>query len=109
MHADNENKVHPARLALTGEGCIFVGGRYASSDGRAVMRGQMYVRYFIPKKISRPYPLIFINREPIFVELLAAGLALDRYLFQVIGRQLLAFVLGNEPHRLRQDREDPAA
>lgn len=57
MHADKQDT---ARLALTGEGYIFVGGRYASIGGREVMRGQMYVRYFIPEKTSHPYPLIFI-------------------------------------------------
>lgn len=51
---------HPAGVALTEDGYIFVGGRYASAGGRDVMRGQIYVRYFMPRKILHPYPLIFI-------------------------------------------------
>lgn len=39
---------------------FFVGGRYEAVDGGEVMRGQMYVDYFVPEKRRHPYPLVLI-------------------------------------------------
>ena len=40
---------------------FFVGGTYSGEAGKEIMRGQMYVEYLAPKKITQKYPLILVH------------------------------------------------
>ena len=40
---------------------FFVGGAYSGEAGKEIMRGQMYVEYLAPKKITQKYPLILVH------------------------------------------------
>lgn len=40
---------------------FFVGGTYAGERDKEVMRGQMYVEYLAPRKVTRKYPLVLIH------------------------------------------------
>lgn len=46
---------------LHGQGFFYVGGEYVGESGKEVMRGQMYVETFVPKKITQKYPLVFYH------------------------------------------------
>ena len=40
---------------------FFVGGAYSGEAGKEIMRGQMYVEYLAPKKITQKYPLVLVH------------------------------------------------
>jgi pimeloyl-ACP methyl ester carboxylesterase len=42
-------------------GFFYVGGHYVGQPGKEVMDGAMYVEVMVPKKIERPYPLVFLH------------------------------------------------
>lgn len=46
---------------LKGQGFFYVGGDYVGEAGKEVMRGQMYVDVFVPKKIKQQYPIVFYH------------------------------------------------
>lgn len=45
-------------LVIEKQGHFFVGGKYYTTSGGQFMAGQMYVEYQIPKKRTRPYPIV---------------------------------------------------
>lgn len=47
--------------ALGSKGFFFVGGSYKGEAGKHFYSGQMYVEVYVPKNITRPYPLIFFH------------------------------------------------
>jgi len=48
-----------ADIARTG--FFYVGGHYVGSPGQEVMDGAEYVEVMVPKKIRRPYPIVFFH------------------------------------------------
>ena len=42
------------------EGHFYVGGKWAGDPGKEVMDGAMYVEVWEPKKITHPYPVVFV-------------------------------------------------
>src|ERR1700736_6582407 len=42
-------------------GFFYVGGHYVGQAGKEIMDGAMYVEVMVPKKIQRPYPLVFLH------------------------------------------------
>jgi len=48
-----------ADIARTG--FFYVGGNYVGSPGQEVMNGAEYVEVMVPKKIRRPYPIVFLH------------------------------------------------
>lgn len=46
---------------LQGQGFFYAGGEYVGAKGKEVMRGQMYVEVFVPKRIKQPYPIVFYH------------------------------------------------
>jgi pimeloyl-ACP methyl ester carboxylesterase len=46
---------------LAREGFFYVGGHYVGGPGKEVMDGAMYVEVWVPKKIQRPYPVVFFH------------------------------------------------
>lgn len=40
---------------------FFVGGSYSGEPGKEIMRGQMYVEYLAPARITRKYPLVLVH------------------------------------------------
>jgi pimeloyl-ACP methyl ester carboxylesterase len=48
-------------LSIAKQGYFFVGGRYFDADGGRFMSGQMYVEFYVPAKVSRPYPLVMFS------------------------------------------------
>jgi pimeloyl-ACP methyl ester carboxylesterase len=48
-----------ADIARTG--FFYVGGHYVGSPGQEVMDGAEYVEVMVPKKIRRPYPIVFLH------------------------------------------------
>ena len=43
------------------QGYFHVGGQYVGEAGREVMIGQMYVEVLAPRKVSKPYPIVFFH------------------------------------------------
>src|SRR5215469_2657478 len=48
-----------ADIARTG--FFYVGGHYVGSPGQEIMGGAEYVEVMVPKKIRRPYPIVFLH------------------------------------------------
>ena len=48
-----------ADIARTG--FFYVGGHYVGSPGQEIMGGAEYVEVMVPKKIRRPYPIVFFH------------------------------------------------
>jgi pimeloyl-ACP methyl ester carboxylesterase len=48
-----------ADIARTG--FFYVGGHYVGSPGQQIMGGAEYVEVMVPKKIRRPYPIVFLH------------------------------------------------
>jgi pimeloyl-ACP methyl ester carboxylesterase len=48
-----------ADIARTG--FFYVGGHYVGAAGKEVMDGAEYVEVMVPKKIRRPYPIVFLH------------------------------------------------
>ena len=48
-----------ADIARTG--FFYVGGHYVGSPGQQIMGGAEYVEVMVPKKIRRPYPIVFFH------------------------------------------------
>jgi pimeloyl-ACP methyl ester carboxylesterase len=48
-----------ANIASTG--FFYVGGKYVGDPGKEVMDGAEYVEVMVPKKIHRPYPIVFLH------------------------------------------------
>jgi pimeloyl-ACP methyl ester carboxylesterase len=42
-------------------GFFYVGGHYVGAPGQEVMDGAEYVEVMVPKKIRRPYPIVFLH------------------------------------------------
>jgi pimeloyl-ACP methyl ester carboxylesterase len=43
------------------QGHFYVGGKWVGEPGKEVMRGQMYVETWVPKKIRYKYPILFVQ------------------------------------------------
>ena len=43
------------------QGHFYVGGKWMGQTGKQIMRGQMYVEVWVPKKIRHPYPILFVQ------------------------------------------------
>ncbi len=43
------------------EAIFYVGGEYKGAPGKEVMDGAMYVEVMVPKKITKPYPIVFFH------------------------------------------------
>ena len=46
---------------IQSRGFFYVGGEYVGEPGKELMRGQMYVEVFVPKKVNHKYPLVFFH------------------------------------------------
>lgn len=46
---------------LARKGFFYAGGAYAGTPGDEVMAGQMYVEVWVPKRITKPYPIVFFH------------------------------------------------
>src|SRR5207245_4146404 len=40
---------------------FYAGGKYVGEPGKEVMDGAMYTEVWVPKKIQRPYPIVFFH------------------------------------------------
>jgi len=48
--------------ALAAHGFLYAGGHYtAGPDGGQIMTGQMYAEYFVPKRVTHPFPIVLIT------------------------------------------------
>ena len=47
--------------ALGRHGFFYVGGKYVGEGENRIMAGQMYVEALVPKKVTRPWPLVLIH------------------------------------------------
>jgi pimeloyl-ACP methyl ester carboxylesterase len=48
-------------LEIVDQGVFSIPGRYVEVGGQTIMVGQMYVQYQIPKRKTRPYPVVMIH------------------------------------------------
>jgi len=48
-------------LSIARQGHLFAGGHYASVDGRALMSGQIYAEFQIPKDRTHAYPIVLVH------------------------------------------------
>ncbi len=46
---------------FSAHGFFYVGGQYTGDAGKETMSGQMYVEVYKPKKVKKPYPLVFFH------------------------------------------------
>ena len=53
--------VESRQITTAKQGYFFVGGRYFDADDGRLMSGQMYVEFYTPEKITRPYPLVMFS------------------------------------------------
>ncbi|WP_128566510.1 alpha/beta hydrolase [Methylobacterium crusticola] len=43
------------------EGYFFVGGQYATVNGKTIAVGQMFVQFHAPTKVTQPYPIVMVH------------------------------------------------
>src|SRR5690348_4300087 len=48
-------------LVIKSQSYFFVGGAYVDTPQGKMLAGQMYVEYFIPQHLTRPYPIVMIH------------------------------------------------
>ena len=48
-------------LEIVDQGVFSIPGRYVEVDKQTIMVGQMYVQYQVPKRKTRPYPVVMIH------------------------------------------------
>jgi pimeloyl-ACP methyl ester carboxylesterase len=53
--------VESRQITTATQGYFFVGGRYFDADDGRLMSGQMYVEFYTPAKVTRPYPLVMFS------------------------------------------------
>ena len=53
--------VESRQITTAKQGYFFVGGRYLDADDGRLMSGQMYVEFYTPAKVTRPYPLVMFS------------------------------------------------
>jgi pimeloyl-ACP methyl ester carboxylesterase len=49
------------QAAMGKRGFFYVGGEYVGPVGKRLMKGQMYVEYLKPRKVTQKYPLVLIH------------------------------------------------